>query len=178
MEGIETEIFHIGNGPMKGCIGCGKCGQLNHCVFDDDNVNVVLEKMKKSDGLVIGSPVYFASPNGSLLSFLDRLFYAGKDFNHKPAAVVASARRAGTTATLDVLSKYLMIRNMPVVSSTYWNMVHGSKPEDVQFDKEGLQTMRNVGKNMAWLCKCIALGEKQGISKPAIEKKERTNFIR
>ena len=134
--------------------------------------------MEHADGLIVGSPVYYASANGSLYSFLDRLFYAGSCFAFKPAAAVASARRAGTTATLDTLNKYFTISQMPVVSSQYWNMVHGSAPEDVEKDIEGLQTMRTLGKNMAWMLKCIEAGKNAGIDLPQTEEKIKTNFIR
>ena len=176
--GVETEIASIGKQPIRGCIGCGGCAGKRRCVFGDDIVNSMIEKMEQADGLIIGSPVYFASPNGNLMSMLDRFFYAGGCFAHKPAAAVASARRAGTTVTLDDLNKYFGIRQMPVVSSTYWNMVHGSKPEDVKKDEEGLQTMRNLGKNMAWLLKCIAAGKENGVEPPTSENTNRTNFIR
>ena len=176
--GVETEIASIGKQPIRGCIGCGGCAGKRRCVFGDDIVNSMIEKMEQADGLIIGSPVYFASPNGNLMSMLDRFFYAGGCFAHKPAAAVASARRAGTTVTLDDMNKYFGIRQMPVVSSTYWNMVHGSKPEDVKKDEEGLQTMRNLGRNMAWLLKCIAAGKENGVEPPMSENTKRTNFIR
>ena len=176
--GVETEIASIGKQPIRGCIGCGGCAGKRRCVFGDDIVNSMIEKMEQADGLIIGSPVYFASPNGNLMSMLDRFFYAGGCFAHKPAAAVASARRAGTTVTLDDMNKYFGIRQMPVVSSTYWNMVHGSKPEDVKKDEEGLQTMRNLGRNMAWLLKCIAAGKENGVDPPMSENTNRTNFIR
>lgn len=176
--GVETEIASIGKQPIRGCIGCGGCAGKRRCVFGDDIVNSMIEKMEQADGLIIGSPVYFASPNGNLMSMLDRFFYAGGCFAHKPAAAVASARRAGTTVTLDDMNKYFGIRQMPVVSSTYWNMVHGSKPEDVKKDEEGLQTMRNLGRNMAWLLKCIAAGKENGVEPPTSENTNRTNFIR
>lgn len=175
--GIETEIAQIGNKAVRGCIGCGGCREKKRCVFQDDITNEMIEKMEKADGLIIGSPVYFASPNGNLISMLDRFFYAGDCFAHKPAAAVVSARRAGTTVTLDDLNKYFGIRQMPVVSSTYWNMVHGNCPEDVMQDEEGLQTMRNLGRNMAWMLKCIESGKKNGILPPAAESGCRTNFI-
>ncbi|MBO5055082.1 MAG: flavodoxin family protein [Lachnospiraceae bacterium] len=175
--GIETEIAQIGNKAVRGCIGCGGCKEKKRCVFQDDITNEMIEKMEKADGLIIGSPVYFASPNGNLISMLDRFFYAGGCFAHKPAAAVVSARRAGTTVTLDDLNKYFSIRQMPVVSSTYWNMVHGSCPEDVMKDEEGLQTMRNLGRNMAWMLKCIESGKENGILPPAAESGCRTNFI-
>ena len=179
-EGIESEIVHIGSGPIRGCIGCGKCAQLDgRCVFVDDIVNRLIEKMDQSDGLVIGTPVYYASANGSLVAALDRMFYAaGGRFAHKPGAAIASARRAGTTAAFDQLNKYFTISQMPIVSSTYWNMVHGSCPDDVRQDREGLQIMRNLAQNMAWMLRCIASGKAAGIQPPQAEKTARTNFIR
>ena len=177
-EGIETEIVHIGNQAIHGCIGCGKCAAAGRCVFKGDPVNAFLDKMEHADGLVVGSPVYYASANGSLYSFLDRLFYAGSCFAFKPAAAVASARRAGTTATLDSMNKYFTISQMPVVSSQYWNMVHGNSPEEVEQDLEGLQVMRTVGKNMAWLLHCIEAGKAAGITTPEPEQRLRSNFIR
>lgn len=177
-EGIETELIHIGNQAVHGCIGCGKCAQTGRCIFKEDPVNLVLDKMEHADGLIVGSPVYYASANGSLYSFLDRLFYAGSCFAFKPAAAVASARRAGTTACLDTLNKYFTFSQMPVVSSRYWNMVHGNTPEEVEKDMEGLQIMRTLGKNMAWLLKCIKAGKAAGISLPQQEDKIKTNFIR
>ncbi len=176
--GVETKIVSIGKQPIRGCIGCGGCAGKNRCVFNEDPVNALIEEMETADALVIGSPVYFASPNGNLTSLLDRFFYAGGCFAHKPAAAVASARRAGTTVTLDDLNKYFQIRQMPVVSSTYWNMVHGNRPEEVQKDEEGLQTMRNLGRNMAWLLKCIEKGRKDGLEPPVNEHTYKTNFIR
>ena len=175
--GIETEFLQIGTGAVRGCIGCGKCSQTQRCVFDDQ-VNEALDKMEKADGLIVGSPVYYASANGSVISFLDRMFYAGNCFAFKPAAAVASARRAGTTATLDELNKYFTIAQMPVVSSQYWNMVHGMSPEDVKQDLEGLQTMRALADNMAWLLKSIEAGKKAGIRPPQPEPRAYTNFIR
>lgn len=176
--GVESEIFWIGKGDIHGCIACGTCGgSSNHCVFDD-TVNKALEKMQESDGLIVGSPVYYASLNGALSAFLDRMFYAGACFHHKPAAAVASARRAGTTATLDIIQKYFTISQMPIVSSQYWNMVHGSSPVDVEQDLEGLQTMRTLGKNMAWMLKCIEAGKNAGIDIPETEEKIKTSFIR
>lgn len=177
-EGIETETVQIGNKALHGCIACGHCYEAGRCVFEDDGVNEVLDKMEQAQGLVVGSPVYFASANGALYSFLDRLFYAGSSFAFKPAAAVTSARRAGTTSTLDTLDKYFTISQMPVVSSTYWNMVHGNSPEEVEQDLEGLQTMRNLGRNMAWMLKCLEAGKAAGISLPPQEGKTMTNFIR
>lgn len=178
-EGIETELIQLGADPIRDCIGCGGCGKLGRCVFDDDLVNQVHEKAKAADGFVFGTPVYYAHPSGRILSFLDRLFYSGGGaFAYKPGAAVASARRAGTTASLDVLNKYFTIARMPVVSANYWNMVHGNAPEEVKQDLEGLQIMRGVGQNMAWLLKCIEAGKAAGIGYPQGEAKIRTNFIR
>ncbi len=178
-EGIHTELVYLGNKAIHGCIACGTCMKIGACVFEDDPVNEFIEKMKKADGLIVGSPVYYASANGALFSFLDRLFYAGgREFAYKPGAAIASARRAGTTATLDALNKYFTIAQMPLVSSSYWNMVHGRTPEEVEQDLEGLYTMRTLGKNMAWLLKCIEAGKSAGISLPEKEEKVWTNFIR
>lgn len=179
-EGIETEIFQLGPKPVRDCIACGKCAELdNRCVFDDDVVNTLIEKAAASDGFVFGTPVYYAHPSGRILSVLDRAFYAGgAAFAYKPGAAVASARRAGTTASIDVLNKYFTIAQMPVVSSSYWNMVHGNTPDEVRRDEEGLQTMRNLAHNMAWLLRCITLGKENGIPRPDNAKKYRTNFIR
>ena len=177
--GVETEILQIGAKPVRGCIACGGCAGKGRCVFGDDIVNTLIEKMEQADGFIVGSPVYYASANGAVECILDRAFYAGgKAFVHKPAAAVASARRAGTTATLDELTKYFTISQMPVVSSTYWPMVHGNKPEDVAKDEEGLQVMRNLGRNMAWLLKCIEAGKQAGVQVPEAERQYRTNFIR
>ncbi len=177
-ENIETEIFQIGNKPIRGCTACGKCSG-NRCIFNDDIVNKALEKCENIDGFIVGSPVYYASANGAVVSLLDRMFYAGGSLlKYKPAAAIASARRAGTTATLDVLNKYFTISCMPIVSSQYWNMVHGNNPDEVNQDLEGLQIMRTLGKNMAWLLKCIEAGKENGINIPEQEQKQRTNFIR
>lgn len=180
-EGVRAEIIHVGKGPVRDCTACGACAKLdNRCVFDDDMVNAVLEKAREADGFVFGSPVYYAHPSGAVLSFLDRLFYAAdkSTFAHKPGAAVVSARRAGTTASFDVLNKYFTISQMPVVSSQYWCMVHGNKPEDVRQDLEGLQIMRTLGRNMAWMLKCIEAGKKIGLLPPPPEAPQRTNFIR
>ncbi|HBB28513.1 MAG TPA: flavodoxin family protein [Clostridiales bacterium] len=175
---IETEIFQIGNKPIRGCTACGKCSG-NRCIFNDDVVNEALEKCENIDGFIVGSPVYYASANGAVVSLLDRMFYAGGSLlKYKPAAAIASARRAGTTATLDVLNKYFTISCMPIVSSQYWNMVHGNNPDEVKQDLEGLQIMRTLGKNMAWLLKCIESGKENGINIPEQEPRQRTNFIR
>lgn len=179
-EGIETEIINLGTAAIRDCTACGGCRKLDgRCVYSDDMVNEFIEKAKRADGFVFGTPVYYAHPSGRILSFLDRVFYAGgAAFAFKPGAAVASARRAGTTASLDVLNKYFTIARMPVVSSYYWNMVHGSKAEDVAQDQEGMQVMRTLGQNMAWLLKCIDAGARSGISLPENETKVMTNFIR
>lgn len=177
--GVETEIFHIGRTAIGGCWGCAACRKLGKCV-QDDIVNVFIEKAKDADGFIFGSPVYYASPSGALISFMDRVFYSGaKHLAYKPAAAVASARRAGTLTTFDVLNKYFTINNMPVVSANYWNNVHGANdtPSDVAKDEEGLQIMRILGNNMAWLLQCIALGKEKGIA-PKTERKICTNFIK
>ena len=174
-EGIETQIFHIGKKPVRGCIACGACGKLGKCAFDDDPANEMLRLMQEADGIVIGSPVYYAGPNGALCALLDRAFYAGSGFEFKPAAAIVSARRSGTTASFDRLNKYFTINRMPVVSSQYWNGVHGSTPDDVKKDEEGLQTMRTIGYNMAWMLKSIA---ERNQPLPTIEPFNRTNFIR
>lgn len=178
--GIASEIIQIGNRPVNDCIACGKCSTLdNACIFNDDLVNEVIKKAEEADGFIFGTPVYYAHPSGRILSALDRTFYAGKKaFAHKPGAAIASARRAGTTASIDVLNKYFTISEMPVISSSYWNMVHGNTPEEVAQDLEGLHTMRNLAENMAWVLKCIEAGKAQGICKPEHTQTVRTNFIR
>lgn len=178
--GVETELFNIGTAPVRGCAACGGCAHTDgKCVVSDDVVNTLIEKAKTADGFIMGAPVHYAAPAGALCAVLDRAFYSsGKFFAYKPAAAVVSCRRAGSTASLDVLNKYFLINNMPVVSSQYWNMVHGAKPSDVLQDEEGLQIMRTLGKNMAWLLKCIKAGEGLGVTLPEKEPKKRTNFIR
>ena len=179
MQDIETEIFYIGEKPIRGCTACGKCSETGKCVFDDDAVNVALVKADKSDGFVFGSPVHYAGPSGFIKSFLDRCFFAGSDvFAYKPGAAIVSCRRGGATVALDQLNKYFTINNMPVVSSQYWNMVHGNTTEDVLQDLEGLQTMRVLGRNMAWLLKSIQAGKKAGVALPDTEERIWTNFIR
>ena len=176
--GIDTEIFQIGSDPIRGCVGCGGCAGKNRCVFQDQ-VNVALDKAAKADGFIFGSPVHYASAGGAITSFLDRMFFAGEEnMVYKPGAAVVSCRRAGSTATLDQLNKYFTISSMPLVGSSYWNMVHGNTPEEVLQDKEGLQTMRNLARNMAWLLHCIEAGKKAGISVPQPESGSTTNFIR
>lgn len=177
-EGIETEIVQLKD-PINDCIGCGACKKTGECIIKNDMINDFVKKAKDFDGFVFGSPVYYAHPSGRLLSFMDRIFYSGSSaFAYKPAAAVVSARRGGTTASLDVIMKHFMINKMPVISSSYWNMVHGNKPEQVENDLEGLQTMRVLGQNMAWILKCIEAGKNNGISVPVPEEKIWTNFIR
>jgi len=176
--GIETEILYLGVKPIAGCIACGKCSQLGKC-FIDDKVNEILARSDEFDGLVIGSPVYYAGPSGQIRAFLDRLFYAGgRRFAGKPGAAVVSCRRGGATAAFDQLNKYFTISSMPIVSSQYWNQVHGAYAEQVLQDEEGMQTMRTLGNNMAWLLKCIQLGKENGISLPEREPPVWTNFVR
>ncbi len=180
-EGIETEIFWIGVKPISGCIACHKCSELGKCVFSDV-VNEFALKAKSADGFIFGTPVHYASASGAMTSFMDRLFYSNFSnqdiFRLKPAATVVSARRAGTTATFDQLNKYYTMNQMPVISSRYWNMVHGSNPEEVKKDEEGMQIMRILGKNMAYYLKCIEAGKEKGIHPPVAEKITFTNFIR
>lgn len=180
--GIFTDIFQVGTKPLSGCIACRKCSKLGRCVFDD-KVNEFVDLAEKADGFVFGSPVHYAAAGGAMTCFMDRAFYsssgAGRPvFRLKPGAAVASARRAGTTATLDQLNKYMTLAEMPVVSSRYWNMVHGNTPDDVRQDLEGLQIMRVLGRNMAWLLRCREAGLKAGIAMPEAEQKVVTNFIR
>lgn len=177
--GIETEIFHVGTEAIRGCMGCGACRKLDgKCVYQD-SVNVFLEKAKAADGFVFGTPVHYAAASGMLTSFLDRTFYAGKPiFEYKPGAAIASCRRSGATATFDQLNKYFTISNMPVISSSYWNMVHGTNPDEVKQDLEGMQIMRNLGNNMAWILKAIEAGKREGIDIPEREAKVTTSFIR
>lgn len=181
-EGIGTDIIHIGKQPIAGCIACRKCGELKKCVFDD-KVNEVLGIVKEYDGFIFGSPVHYASATGAMTSFMDRLFYtnlrAGTEaFYLKPGASVVSARRAGTTATIDQLNKYYQLMEMITIGSQYWNMVHGHTPEDVKKDEEGLQVMRTLGKNMAFHLKCKEAGLKAGVKFPEKEEKVWTSFIK
>lgn len=180
--GVGSEILHIGRGPVRGCIGCGGCARSgkHRCVFGDDPVNAALDQMDSCDGLVIGSPVHYASAGGSITSFMDRFFYAGgAGMRGKVGAAVVSARRAGTTAALDQLHKYFFISGMPIAPSQYWPMVHGSTPAQVEQDEEGLQIMRTLGRNMAYMLRAFDAARAQGILFPAPEpEKKRTNFIR
>lgn len=175
--GVETEILYLGTKPVAGCIACGKCSQTGRCIFDDQ-VNRVLDKLAEYQGIVVGSPVYFAGPTGQICAFLDRLFYCGGDrMKGKVAAAVVSCRRGGATAAFDRLNKYFTISNMHVAGSQYWNQIHGKTPAQAVKDLEGLQTMRTLGQNMAWLIKSIAAGEASGLAAPEYEKTQITNFI-
>ena len=181
-EGIVSEIFHVGNDAIASCKACGACTKLGKCVIDD-KVNEFVKLAEDFDGFIIGSPVHYASSSGATVAFLDRAFYSAsrsgkKIFPHKPGAAIASARRAGTTATLDQLNKYFTINQMVLVSGRYWNMVHGRTPEDVVQDVEGMQNMRFLARNMAWTLKCIQAGKNIGINPPIQEEVIMTNFIR
>ena len=177
-DGIEYEIFQIGGGPVADCLGCGQCTDQG-CIFSDDAVNVFVAKAKEADGYIFGTPVYYAHPSGRIQSFLDRVFYSsGKHFAHKPGASVAVARRGGTATTFDVLNKYFGITQMITVGSTYWNQVHGRNAEDAAKDLEGMQTMRNLGHNMAWVLKCLEAGKEKGLVPPTADRSNQTNFIR
>lgn len=181
-EGIDADLFWVGNKPLPGCIACKSCIEKKKCVFNDE-VNDFLAIAPSADGFVFGSPVHYAAASGAITSFMDRAFYADmlagrRSFYLKPAAAVISARRAGTTATFDQLNKYFTISEMPVISSRYWNMVHGATSEDVKQDLEGLQTMRVLARNMAWFLKCKEAGIKAGVSFPVKEENIYTNFIR
>lgn len=176
-EGVETEIVQVGNLSLSGCLGCGGCNTHGKCVIDD-MVNEVAEKFRECDGLIVGSPVHYAAPSGALISFLDRLFYSSRfDKRMKIGASVVCARRGGCTAAFDVLNKYFTISGMPVVSSTYWNQVHGANASDATLDDEGMQCMRNLGRNAVFLMKSIALG-RESLGLPECERVYRTNFIR
>lgn len=181
-ENIDSEIFYIGTDPIAPCGGCRACIKLGKCVIND-KVNQLLERIEEFDGYIIGSPVHYASASGIIVPFMDRLFFSEflsnkNAFRLKPASAIVSARRAGTTATLDQLNKYFQINEMPIISGRYWNMVHGSNPEEVKQDLEGMQNMRILAKNMAYYLKCMEIAEKNGIKKPEKETIEFTNFIR
>ena len=181
-ENIEADIFWIGKKPLSGCTACYFCAENKKCVFDD-KVNEALEIIGEYDGFIFGSPVHYAAAGGAITSFMDRLFFANmlsgkRSFYLKPAAAVISARRAGTTATFDQLNKYFSISQMPIISSQYWNMVHGTSPEEVKQDLEGMQTLRTLGKNMAWFLKVKEAGIKAGVEYPTQEERVSTNFIR
>lgn len=177
--GLETRMLHIGNRAVHGCAACGKCEETRRCVFTSDLVNEAIGLLLEAEALVVGSPVYYAGPNGALCAFLDRVFFTRNElYAFKPAAAVVSCRRGGASASFDRLNKYFTIARMPVVSSQYWNSVHGNTPEEVMQDREGLQTMRALGDNMSWFVKCISAGRAAGIRPPVIEAWEPTNFIR
>ena len=183
-EGVETEIFTVGGKPVADCIGCGKCGELKRCVFSNDAVNEFAEKAHVSDGFVFGTPVYYAHPSGRVLSFLDRVFFSSRmadgyaAFRHKPGATIVVARRAGTSASYDVMNKYFGIAQMLNVGSTYWNEFHALTKDDVTEDGEGVQTLRNLARNMAWLMKCIKAGRDVGLTPPVADESVFTNFVR
>ena len=177
-EGIETEIFQVGTKPISGCLGCGACMKTGRCVISD-TVNEFLDLAEQAAGFVFGSPVHFASASGMLTSFMDRAVYGrGNLFAYKPAAAIMSCRRGGATAAFEQINKYFTISNMPIVGSQYWNMVHGNTPDEVKQDLEGLQTMRTLGLNMAWLLKSIQAGKEAGLQLPQREPAVKTNFIR
>ena len=177
--GAEAEIWWIGKKPINGCLGCHACRD-GHCAFgNDDGVNALIDRINGADGVIFGSPVHFAGPAGNLHSLLDRVFYAKRSFAGKPGAAVLSCRRSGGTASFDVLNKYFTISGMPIVSSQYWNVVHGNTPDEVRQDGEGMQVMRTLGRNMVWLLRCIEAGKQAGIDYPAPEDRHVfTNFIR
>lgn len=175
--GVQTQTVQIGGHPVSDCLACGQCVKLGKCVLQD-GVNAFVELARGADGFVFGSPVYYAHPSGRLLSFMDRAFYSGGSaFRFKPAAGVLCARRAGTVASFDVLNKYFAISSMPIVSSTYWNQSYGANGEETLQDAEGMATMQNIGRNMAWLLQCLHAGKEAGIPLPE-NLKCRTNFIR
>lgn len=178
--GVEAEIFHVGTEAIRGCMGCGMCAKNgNHqCIYNQDRVNEMILKMQEADGIIVGSPVHYAAASGALTSALDRAFYAGGPFAHKPGAAVMSCRRGGASATFDQLNKYFTIAQMPIISSNYWNQIHGNTPEEVRQDAEGVQTMQILARNMAWMLKSIQAGKAAGIKAPVLEKKISTNFIR
>ncbi len=176
--GIDTEIFWIGNKAISGCIGCGACFKTKRC-FINDKVNEFVSKAEAADGFVFGTPVHYAGPSGFIKSFMDRCFYGkGYAFEYKPAVSIVSCRRGGAATTFDDLNKYFTISNMIVVGSQYWNQIHGNNKEEAIKDEEGLQTMRTLGNNMAWILKCIEKGKQDGVQYPEKEKRISTNFIR
>ncbi len=183
-EGVETEIVTIGGKPIADCIACGKCAELKRCVFANDGVNEFAAKAKEADGFVFGTPVYYAHPSGRVISFLDRVFFSAMmgnryaAFRHKPVASIVVARRAGTSASFDVLNKYAGISQMITVGSTYWNEFHALTKDDVPGDPEGLQTLRNLARNMVYVMKCLKAGRDAGINAPANETEILTNFVR
>lgn len=177
---IQSEFFQVGKKPVRGCAACYKCRQVGagQCVFDDDAVNAAIGKIKEADALVIGSPVYYAGLSGQLKALLDRSFFAGGGYANKLGAAVVSCRRGGASAAFDQINHYFGISKMHIVASQYWNQVHGTTPDEVRQDLEGLQTMRTLAKNMVWLLKCIEAGQKANIPQPIYEAAQHTNFIR
>lgn len=177
--GIETEEIWVGNKPVRSCIGCGGCFQEKKCVFAEDRVNECVEALKNADGFIVGAPVHYAGPAGACTAFLDRVFYGKSSlFAYKPAAAVVSCRRGGASAAFDRINKYFTISSMPVVSSQYWNAVHGNTPDEVKQDLEGMQIMRTLARNMVWMLRCIEAGKASGVEYPEKEKRVNTNFIR
>jgi len=175
--GVEHELLQIGKEPVPGCVACGSCRKTGYC-FRDDLANRLKDAMKTADAFVVGSPVYYASPNGSLIALLDRMFYMHGDYANKPGAAVVSCRRGGATASLDALQKYFIINGMPIAASTYWPMVHGNTPDEVREDKEGLQIMRVLAHNLVYMARCFEAGKKAGILPTYDEKRIYTNFVR
>ncbi len=178
-EGVETELFHIGTEPIRGCMACPVCAkkEKNRCRFED-SVNRALDRMEEADGVIFGTPVHYAAATGGLTSFMDRFFYGQSGLAYKPAAAVAVARRGGNIGAFDQMNRYFPISGMPVVPSQYWNIVFGAKPEEIAQDEEGMQILRTLARNMAWMLKCFEAGRQAGIEPPVPEKKVRTNFIR
>ncbi|MFV0394140.1 MAG: flavodoxin family protein [Coprobacillaceae bacterium] len=181
-DGIETEIFWIGKKPIIGCTACRACVKLGKCVYGDDRVNEFVALANEVDGFIFGTPVHYAAASGAITSFMDRVFYSAmqsdkEPFYLKPAATIVSARRAGTIATFDQINKYFTISQMPIISSQYWNMVHGNKPEDVKKDEEGMQIMRVLAHNMAYFIQCKKIAMENGVTLPKVEKSVQTNFI-
>ena len=183
-ENIDSEIYQIGIKSLTPCRACGACSKIGKCVINDDDVNNFVEKCKDFDGFIFGSPVHYASACGGITAFMDRVFFSaymsgrGDIFSHKPASAIVSARRSGTTATLDQLNKYFTISQMPIISGRYWNMVHGANSDEVKQDLEGMQNMRILARNMAWHLKCLEAGKKAGVLMPKVEETIYTNFIR
>lgn len=178
-EGVESEVIQLGSQPISDCLQCTACRKLGRCVLEDGGVNEFAEKARSADGFVFATPVYYAHPSGRIFDFLDRVFYStgSAPFRFKPGAAIAVARRGGTTAALDALNKYITYSQMALVGSTYWNMVHGMTAPDAPQDEEGMQTMRNLARNMVWMMRCFAAGKEKGIPYPETESGFRTNFI-
>lgn len=176
--GVATEFVHTGS-KIQGCVACNRCCQTGYCVFGDDGVNRAIDLLRAADGLVVGAPVHYASAAAALCGFLDRMFYCkSAAYAFKPAAAIVSCRRGGASASFDRLNKYFTISAMPIVASNYWNEVHGTTPDEVRQDAEGMQTMRVLGSAMAWMIKCLAVARAHGVTAPALEPKIFTNFIR